>query len=243
MNERDGKLETAEKAFSKLSAGRVLDVATGGGGFITYLVETLKDYTQITGIDSNESRLEAARKAHPQDNIHFQCMDATRMDFPDNHFDTVCMANSMHHMAQLADVLSEMMRVCKPGGTIIISETYRDGQSETQLSNVLLHDWWAAVDTAEGITHHSTFTRQQLFELIGKADLHQRKYYEESDLDSDPLNPDLIKELDEIIDRFIQRSQALNGGEELCQRGEQLRQRVHQVGFHGATSLIMIGEK
>jgi ubiquinone/menaquinone biosynthesis C-methylase UbiE len=236
-------METSEQALNQISGGRVLDVATGVGGFITFLIEKLKNYTDITGIDSNERPLEAARKTHSLETIHFQCMDAARMDFPDCYFDTVCMANSMHHMADLSRVFSEMRRVCKPGGHLIISEMYQDGQSETQLTHVLLHHWWAAVDIADGISHHETFTRQQIMELTGKLGLQHQIYFNEKDLESDPRDPEIIRELDGVIDRYIQRSQALIGGAELCQRGEVLRQRVNVVGFQGASSLFMIGEK
>ena len=243
MDEQNEIVETAEEVLSKLSGGSVLDVATGGGGFITFLMDNLKDYTEITGIDNNERPLEAARKSHSLENIRFQCMDAARMDFPDSHFDTVCISNSLHHMADLPGVLQEIKRVCKPGGHLIISEMFRDGQSETQLTHVYLHHWWAAVDAADGITHHETFTRQQIIDLAGRLNLHGLKWVDAKDLESDPMDPDLVRELDGVIDRYIQRSQALNGGAELCRRGEELRQRVHAVGFHGASSLFMIGKK
>jgi ubiquinone/menaquinone biosynthesis C-methylase UbiE len=243
MSHHSEMMGTAEEALSLLSGGNVLDVATGSGDFINFLMENLKDYTSFTGIDCNEPSLEAARKSLSQENIHFLPMDASRMDFLDSYFDTVSIANSLHHMADLSSVLSEMMRVCKPGGHFIIREIYRDGQSETQLTHVLLHHWRAAVDTAEGITHHETFTRQKIIEITGKLGLHHLKYYEEKDLESDPRDPELIKGLDGIIDRYIQRSQELDGGVELCQQGEKIRHRAHAVGFHGATSLLVIGKK
>jgi SAM-dependent methyltransferase len=243
MRDRSGLMETGEEALSKLSGGHVLYVATGGWGFITFLMENFKDYTDITGIDCNELPLEAARKSHGQKNIHFQRTDAARMDFPDNHFDTVCISNSFHHMVDLPGVLTEMLRVCKPSGHFIISEMYRGGQSETQLSHVWLHHWWAAVDTAEGITHFETFTRQQVVEITGELGLHELIYYDLSDMESDPMDPELIDELDGIINRYLQRTQLLEGEAELRQRGEELRQRAHEIGFHEATSLLVIGEK
>ena len=236
-------METAEDALSKLSGGDVLDVATGSGGFVNFLMENLKDYLEITGIDCNEKPLEAARKSYSQANIHFMRMDAARIDFPDSRFDTVCISNSLHHMSDLPRVLTEMKRVCKPGGHIIIAEMYRDGQCETQLTHVLLHHWWAAVDTAEGIIHHETFTRQQVVDITHELSLQHLDYYELKDLDLDPKEPELIQELDGIIDRYLQRAESLDHGVELHHQGEALRQRVHDVGFHGATSLLVIGEK
>jgi SAM-dependent methyltransferase len=243
MGDQSDLLESADKALGKISAGRVLDVATGSGGFITFLIDNIKDFIDITGIDCNEDPLEAARKTHPQENIHFQRMDAARMDFPDSHFDTVCIANSLHHLSDIAGVLMEMMRVCKTGGRFIISEMYRDDQAETQLTHVSLHHWWAAVDTAEGIIHHETYPRQEVVGITEKLGLHHLEYYDLKDLEADPKDPELIRELDRIVDRYIQRTQKLVGGDELRERGEELRQRVHHVGFHGATTLLMIGYK
>ena len=243
MKEESSLVEAAEEALHKISAGNVLDVATGSGGFISFLMENLKGYTEITGIDFNERPLGTARETHALENIHFLRMDAAQMDFADGHFDTVCIANSLHHMENLHQVLSEIKRVCKPGGHIIINEMFRDNQSEVQLTHVYLHHWWAAIDTAEGTTHFKTFTLQQLEEIIERMDLHQPKYYELNDLESDPKDPELIHELEGIIDRYLQRTENLDNGVELHQQGEELHQRVHHVGFHGATSLLVIGKR
>jgi ubiquinone/menaquinone biosynthesis C-methylase UbiE len=243
MDNQYEMVETAEETLSKISGGHVLDVGTGAGDFISFLRENMQDYIDIIGIDCNEQLLKDARLTHNLENIRFQYMDAARMDFSDSAFDTVCMSNSMHHMADLPRVLYEVMRVSKPGGHIILREMYRDGQSETQLTQVLFHHWRAAIDTAQGITHHETFTRQQIIELTEKLGLQHLKYYDEKDLESDPKDPDLARRLDSIIDRYIQHSRAMDGGDELIRRGEELHQRVHEVGFHDASSLLMIGEK
>jgi ubiquinone/menaquinone biosynthesis C-methylase UbiE len=241
--DQNQSIERAEQALGQITAGHILDVATGNGSFITFLLDNLKDFSEITAIDLNERPLEAARQAYPQDNIHFMCMDAAQCDFQDGHFDTVCMAYSLHHMDDLPAVLAEMLRVCKPGGHFIISEMYRDGQCETQLTHVLLHHWWAAIDSAGGTTHHETFTRQEITEIIEKLGLSCADYYDLMDLDVDPKEAQLIQKLDVIIDRYLQRTQGLPGEAALRVQGEQLRQRVHDVGFHGATTLLMIGKK
>ena len=235
--------ETAEQALGRLCAGNVLDVATGRGGFISFLLENLADYKKITGIDTSVSSLVAARQAHPQENIHFQLMDATCLDFPDGHFDTVCIADSLHHVEDPDAVLSEVVRVCKAGGNIIVCEAFQDRQTETQLTNVYFHHWKAAVDTAEGICHRETFTRQQVEGFIHGMGLHNLKVYELADLESDPKEPKLIKGLEDIIDRYLQRIEGLEQGAELRERGVELRQRVREVGFHGATCLLAIGKK
>jgi hypothetical protein len=73
--------------------------------------------------------------------------------------------------------------------------------------------------------------------------LQTQGYFDLKDLETNPKDPELIHELDGIIDRYLERTMRLDGGSELQERGEALRQRLHQVGFHGATSLFVIGKK
>ena len=103
---------------------------------------------QIVGVDWTRGMV-----AHTPDggnNVHYLAMDAARLGFPDNSFDVVCLVRALHHMtdATQAQVLAEMVRVLKPDGRCFVAEMYRDGQSETQMTDVLIHHWIAAVDTA-----------------------------------------------------------------------------------------------
>jgi len=56
-------------------------------------------------------------------------MDAREMAFADASFYTVCISNSLHHMADLERVLAEMARVLRPKGRFIVAEMYCDGQT------------------------------------------------------------------------------------------------------------------
>jgi ubiquinone/menaquinone biosynthesis C-methylase UbiE len=229
--------------FSVFSAGRVLDVATGRGGFIHFLVEQLNDFVEITGIDTQDSAAAAFAAAFPQPNIHFRRMDATHMEFPDRTFDTVCIANSLHHLPDVHAVLSEMQRVLKPGGHFICLEMYRDGQDEAQLTHVLMHHWWAAVDMERGVCHHPTFTRQELLDLLDSLQLEKVQIIDHTDDEGDPFDPEGIAELNGIIDRYQALAAELPGGSELQGQGEILRQRLAKCGFKGATSLVLLGRK
>lgn len=228
--------------FGSLSGGEVLDVATGSGGFIHALIETLADYIRITGVDTSERALAAARKAFAEnEKITFRQMDAARLDFPAASFDAVCIANSLHHLADLPAVLAEMRRVLRPGGRFIIFEMYHDNQREAQLTHVLLHHWWGAVDTAGGVTHNPTYARREIAALAEGLGLRSLTFYDYADLADDPLEPEKVKYLGEVIDQYQARAAGLPGEAELKARGEELRQRVRTIGFHSATSLVAVG--
>jgi hypothetical protein len=46
--------------------------------------------------------------------------------------------------------------------------------------------------------------------------------------------------LNPVFERYIQRAE---GHPDLQSRGEELRQRVAEIGFHSASTLVMIGKK
>jgi len=228
--------------LNDVSGGQVLDVATGQGGFAGLLAESLKDYRRIIGIDHSQRAISAAQQNAARENVHFVLMDADRLGFADASLDTVSISNSLHHLEHLAGVLAEMRRVLKPGGRCIVSEMYRDGQTPAQLTHVHLHHWWAAVDSALGITHYETYTRQELVDLLTGLGLRNLALHDYADLDSDPRDAQVLKQLDQVIDVYVQRAEGTPTYAALKQRGEELRQRVHDVGFHSATHLIAIGE-
>jgi len=52
-----------------------------------------------------------------------------------------------------------------------------------------------------------------------------------------------LKDYDEIIDRHTLKAENLPDHEDVLKRGQAIRQRIHEVGFHGATALVAIGVK
>lgn len=231
---------TPQDILGKIPGGRVLDVATGTGGFIHFLLEGLKDYSEIIGVDSNERRKAAFEEAfNEKPNIRFELQDAGRLGFADSSFDMVCVSNSLHHLDPSA-ALGEMKRVLHPGGTLLVSEMYCNGQTETQMTHVLLHHWWGDVDRVNGVVHHETYSRSEIIDLVHGLGLDHEVLYDLRDLESDPKDPAILAELEPVFESYIQRAE---GYPDLQKRGEELRKRVAQIGFHSATTLLVIGQK
>lgn len=115
-------MTTPMEILSGRSGGGILDAAAGGGRFIDKF---------------------NARKRFEGDAVRFIIMDTANLEYPDESFDTVTMAAGMHHVDDVQVVLLQMMRVLKPGGTIVLHEMYRNDQNENQMTDVLRHDWYA----------------------------------------------------------------------------------------------------
>jgi SAM-dependent methyltransferase len=233
--------------LGEIDGGRVLDVATGTGGFVAFLVEGLRSFDEIVGIDAEPSRAAAFGVAFVgQPGVRFETVDAHRLPYADGTFDTVCISNSLHHFEDPAPVLAEMLRVLRPGGHVVVNEMYRDGQSEPQLTHVLLHHWWAAVGRATGEVHRETYERAAILEIVGRLGLAEVRTWDLEDPAEDPHDPATLAELEAAIDRFLERAAAIADAplrEDLRAQGEELRGRLRTIGATSATQLMVIGRR
>jgi SAM-dependent methyltransferase len=227
--------------LGSVDGGRVLDVATGTGSFVTFLLEGLRSHGEIVGIDENPGRAEAfAAALGDRPDVRFEAMDAHHLAFTDGAFDTVCISNSLHHFEDPAPVLAEMLRVLRPGGHVVVNEMYRDGQSEPQMTHVLLHHWWAAVGRATGEVHRETYERAAIVAIVERLGLADLRLWDLEDSTEDPHDPATIADLEAAIDRFQERTADLA---DLRARGEELRTRVRSIGATSATQLVVVGRR
>jgi len=104
--------------------GDVLDVGLGGCGCMSFLMA--KRGFNVTGIDSSSHAIHISRKTAKRRKLRgsFQAKraNAEKMSFENNMFDAVMAYNSLHHVENLKSVISEMFRVCKRGGWILVSD-------------------------------------------------------------------------------------------------------------------------
>lgn len=233
-------MESLTDRLKRLQGGRILDIATGSGQFMQVLSDSLAGFDQMTGIDLSESAVRKAAQRFPGDRFAFQVMDCHRMTFPDRSFDTVSISNSLHHLVEPVEVLGEMKRVCASGGHVLVSEMVHDNQSPAQMTHVLLHHWWAAIDTRNGIVHRTTFSRAQIRAMLEKTALQEIEYYEWEEDDGDPRDPERLLQFHGIIDDYLAKIPSGDDADQLTGTGRQLRERLETVGILGATTLVAI---
>lgn len=130
-----------------LHAARILDVGCGGAGDLYQLLRLGVRAENTTGIDILPDRVANARSLYPH--ATFVEGDASRMDFADDAFDLVfesTMFATLPDDELSADIAREMIRVCRPGGYL------------------LLVDWWMP---KPGDTNYKALTPKRLRQLFG----------------------------------------------------------------------------
>jgi demethylmenaquinone methyltransferase/2-methoxy-6-polyprenyl-1,4-benzoquinol methylase len=103
---------------------RILDVATGTGDLA---IESIKaGPVSVTGIDISEKMLEVGRekiqKRGLSDKIELIKGDSENIGFDDNSFDVAMVAFGVRNFSDPQKGLSEMWRVTKPGGLLVVLE-------------------------------------------------------------------------------------------------------------------------
>ena len=117
-----------KKAISQLlpfNPQSILDIATGTGDFAILSAEMLSP-KQMIGVDISDGMMTIGRQKVKakglQDIVFFKKEDCTNLSFEDNSFDAVTAAFGIRNFQDLDRGLSEMCRVLKQGGHLIIVE-------------------------------------------------------------------------------------------------------------------------
>jgi SAM-dependent methyltransferase len=120
-----------------LAGRRVLEVGSGGGGELAWLVELGASPGRMVGVDVLPDRVLAARRTFPD--IEFRHRNAERLDFPRGEFDLVLaitVFSSIFDRGMAANVASEIVRVLRPGGALLWYDVRYDSVSNRNVRAV-----------------------------------------------------------------------------------------------------------
>jgi SAM-dependent methyltransferase len=106
------------KLLDRLPPGTALDAASGTGRHAAYLAALGH---KVIGVDSSFEMLTAARAKVPQGD--FRLGDLHHLPVPDHQVDAVVCALALSHVPDLMPVMSEFVRVLRPGGHLVISDS------------------------------------------------------------------------------------------------------------------------
>jgi len=115
----------AIKQLLKIQPKTILDVATGTAD-VAIMASGILNPDKITGIDISDGMLELGRKkiekAGLKDKIELLNGDCETINFKNDSFEAVTVAFGVRNFENLEKGLSEILRVLKPGGKLVVLE-------------------------------------------------------------------------------------------------------------------------
>jgi phosphatidylethanolamine/phosphatidyl-N-methylethanolamine N-methyltransferase len=138
--------ESAIRTLNVQPDEQILEVGVGTG----LALPMYPSHCRIVGIDLSEGMLAKAKaraQAHRLTHVQLHRMDAGAMEFGDDSFDTVVAAYVVTAVPDYRKVVNEMIRVCRPGGRIIMLNHFSNGNKviaavEKVISPLTKHLGW-----------------------------------------------------------------------------------------------------
>jgi SAM-dependent methyltransferase len=101
----------------------MLEVGPGPGAATGWLSERV---TSLVAVEADPQAAQALARAHAGTNVEVLARDAGTLPFGDGHFDSAGAFTMLHHIPTAAGqnaVLAEILRVLRPGGVLIASDS------------------------------------------------------------------------------------------------------------------------
>ncbi|MEJ0018108.1 MAG: methyltransferase domain-containing protein [Acetobacteraceae bacterium] len=152
------------EAASPHAGDTVLDVACGGGIIVCAFAPHVR---HATGIDMTPAMLDRARQLAAEKavaNVTWDQGDVGALPYADATFDIVVTRFSMHHFLDPLGVLREMMRVCRPGGRVVVVDMYASDDPAKAAE-------WNRAEKLRDPSHVRCLTLPELKGLFGRVGL------------------------------------------------------------------------
>jgi ubiquinone/menaquinone biosynthesis C-methylase UbiE len=116
------------------SGERILDVGCGGGWLARRLAPVVQPDGQVVAIDRSQAAIDLAIKRSADllpTAVRFKCANAHSLPFADGEFDAAVCISVLAFCEKPERVLSEIRRVLRPGGRLVVSS----GDEDTRIFN------------------------------------------------------------------------------------------------------------
>ncbi|NQT06948.1 MAG: class I SAM-dependent methyltransferase [Candidatus Omnitrophica bacterium] len=104
---------------------RVLDAGCGTGE-LSFKLSNYLGRAEVHGVDLSRTMIEKAKDKLDGHNIKFKVGDVEHLPYKDNAFDVITCSHSFHHYPNKEKAISEMYRVLRPDGRLMIIDGCRD---------------------------------------------------------------------------------------------------------------------
>ena len=139
---------------------KILDIACGVGYGCKILVDGGASF--VIGGDISDESINYANNHYKSEKNEFIKQNLEKLDFEDKAFDCVISFETLEHIKEQKKVISELSRIIKPGGILIISTPNKDSRTSVEDNANIFHEKELTIKEFEDILKEH-FPKIELF--------------------------------------------------------------------------------
>ena len=228
-----------DSQIKKLNLGDYLEFGCGGGGFLKYVLGQNLSFETVTAVDIDPDSVEKARDELAGLDIRFIVQEKLPLDIEADHFATITLSNTLHHLRDKKAVLGELKRLIKPQGQIIITEMVSNDLSEAEQSYCRFHALRAEVEQLNGTYHDTTYTSSEIEDFVLNSGLRIDKKHmilNEKQVIRDEVEVSRVELiLEDLVQGEIDRAEY----EMLADKAESIKDNLRQFGIKRPRQLYL----
>jgi ubiquinone/menaquinone biosynthesis C-methylase UbiE len=156
-------LEKLVLQFGLEQGQNILDVGTGTGVLIPYLIRAVGLEGSVTAVDYSEKMIQVCKKKHLHlKNVSIKLGNIEETAFPTESFDTVICFGVFPHLENKKKALRNINRILKPDGKLIIAHALSSEELKTHHNNsssTVMHDMLPEETKMKKLLEKTGFTR------------------------------------------------------------------------------------
>jgi ubiquinone/menaquinone biosynthesis C-methylase UbiE len=157
-----------EETLKLQSSNHVLEIGFGPGLLMNKMASITTD-GHIEGIDFSETMFAEAAKNNEQyissNRVRIQKGDSRELNYANNTFDKVCSVNTLYFWKPPENYLSEIYRVLKPGGKLVLGIRNSEQMNTLPLDKTIFNTY--SLNEAVGLVSNVGFTDAHIQEKEG----------------------------------------------------------------------------
>jgi len=238
-------MDVFNERLKNYSAGKVLDFGTGEGASVLAIIDAVKDFHEVIGVDTVNPQRKLAEGLLKNPRFRYIQHDGFPLPFESATFDTVSMSHVVHHLPPdlRLTALRELIRVLKPGGVFLFLEGYRDGQSGARKTQTYWHSLRAVMEQEDGLHHYLTLKRAELVEIINSLGFHDCEMFDFLQMWENFKDKSYVDEMAKFMDQDIETRRHLKRFKQYRRMVGLLKRRLTRTGYLRAKALVAICRK
>ncbi|MFB6346589.1 MAG: class I SAM-dependent methyltransferase [bacterium] len=151
------------KNLNILEGDYVLEIGCGDGVFLEVLAEEVGQQGRVIGVDIEPEMVELARQNienQSLSNVEVKQSENDSIPLKDGTVDKTLLVNTLHEMAYPSRTLTELYRVLRPGGEVLLFDRHKEETGD------------------EGPPKHHLVSEQEAIDLFKEAGFERKREFE-----------------------------------------------------------------